>query len=162
MRRGMEISCAGFEHIPPESIESVVVYALTAGNYEVAGADFFDQCYADLWGTALRKRVYRLAGENVQKACLERLLWPRIFWNGCFLNSIISPLLRTVRQSGCVHRCACDLTAEELHGAVSSMSINDINHVIGMQILLWKQARVQALQRSSNTTFLIPIFYMGG
>jgi len=57
---GREISCAGFEQILPESVESVVVYALTAGNYEVTGADFFDQCYADLWGTAFAEAAFRV------------------------------------------------------------------------------------------------------
>lgn len=64
---GMEISCAGFEQIPPESIESVVVYALTAGNYEVAGADFFDQCYADLWGTAFTEAAFTVWREKMSK-----------------------------------------------------------------------------------------------
>lgn len=67
LMEGREISCAGFEQISPESVESVVVYALTAGNYEVAGANFFDQCYADLWGTAFAEAAFAVWREQLSK-----------------------------------------------------------------------------------------------
>ena len=64
---GREISCAGFEQISPESVESIVVYALTAGDFEVAGANFFDQCYADLWGTAFAEAAFAVWREQLSK-----------------------------------------------------------------------------------------------
>lgn len=64
---GLEITCAAFEQILPESVEAVIIYALTAGSYELVGADFFDQCYADLWGTALAESAFAGWQEELSK-----------------------------------------------------------------------------------------------
>ncbi len=64
---GREISCPAFEKIRPEAVEAVAVYALTAGDYEVTGADFFEQCYADLWGTAFAEAAFRVWRDKLSK-----------------------------------------------------------------------------------------------
>ncbi|MCF0144538.1 MAG: hypothetical protein HUJ79_05510 [Firmicutes bacterium] len=54
---GVQFTCTAFEQIAEESIEKVIFYAVTAGDYYLEDRPIMQQLYADIWGTSFTDAI---------------------------------------------------------------------------------------------------------
>ena len=63
---GVLLSCSAFEQIPEDAVEGVIVYAVTAGDYDMPEGTVMEQLYADIWGTAYTDAARNLLTDELR------------------------------------------------------------------------------------------------
>lgn len=62
-----QFNCTAFGQINPKSVDAVIFYAVTAGNYYLEDRPIMDQLYADIWGTAFTDAMREIFMDEMKK-----------------------------------------------------------------------------------------------
>lgn len=62
-----QFNCTAFGQINPKSIDAVIFYAVTAGDYYLEDRPIMDQLYADIWGTAFTDAMREIFMDEMKK-----------------------------------------------------------------------------------------------